>query len=79
MNGLAGSEAAVHKAWKVLGTDILCLVETWLRPTDEVYIGPSHDVLSLEATPSGRHHGDIVLLGRPGLQTLVLAKYATKS
>ena len=45
VNGLAGSEAAVHKAWKVLGIDILCLVETWLRPTDEVYIGLPHDVL----------------------------------
>ena len=57
----------------------LCLVETWLRPTDEVYIGLPHDVLSLEAPKSGRPHGGIVLLRRPGLQTRVLAKYATKS
>ena len=41
VNGLAGSEAAVHKAWKVLGLDILCLVETWLRPTwlDIAWVG----------------------------------------
>ena len=79
VNGLAGSEAAVHKAWKVLGIDILCLVETWLRPTDEVHIGLPHDVLSLEAPQSGRPDGVIVLLLRPGLQTRVLARYATKS
>ena len=79
VNGLLGSKAAVHKAWKVLEIDILCLVETWLRPTDEVYIGLPHDVLSLEAPKSGRPHGGIVLLRLPGLQTRVLAKYATKS
>ena len=77
VNGLAGSEAAVHKAWKVLGIDIL--VETWLRPTDEVYIGLPHDALSREAPKRGRPHGGIGLLRRPGLQTRVLAKYATKS
>ena len=37
------------------------------------------DVLSLEAPKSGRPHGGIVLLRLPGLQTRVLAKYATKS
>ena len=26
VNGLAGSEVAVHKAWKMLGIDIICLV-----------------------------------------------------
>ena len=79
VNGLAGSEASVHKAWKVLGLDILCLVETWLRPTDEVHIGLPHDILSLEAPQSGRPHGGIVFLRRPGLKTRVLARYATKS
>ena len=64
VNGLAGSEAAVHKAWKVLGIDILCLVETWLRPTNEVYIGLPHEFLSLEAPKSGRPHGGIVFLRR---------------
>ena len=54
VNCLAGSEAAVHRALKVLGLDILCLVETWLRPTDEVHIGLPYDVLSLEARQSGR-------------------------
>ena len=67
LNGLAGSDAAVHKAWKVLGIDILRLVETWLGPTDEVYIRLHHDVLSLEAPQRGGPHGAIVLLGRPGL------------
>ena len=79
VNGLAGSEAAVHKAWKVLGLDILCLVETWLRPTDEVHIGLPHDILSLEAPQSGRPHDGIVSLRRPGLKTRVLDRYATKS
>ena len=79
VNGLAGSEAAVHKVWKVLGLDILCLVETWLRPTDEVHIGLQHDILSLQASQSGRPHGGIVFLRRPGLKTRVLARYATKS
>ena len=79
MNGLADSEAAVHKAWKALGLDILCLVETWLRSTDEVHIGLPHDVLSLEAPQKGRPHGGTVFLRRPGLQTRVLARYATKS
>ena len=54
-------------------------METWLRPTDEVYIGLPHDVLSLEAPKSGRPHGGIVFLSRPGLRTRVLARYATKS
>ena len=79
VNGLAGSYAAVQKAWKVLGIDILCLVETWLCPNDEVYIGLPHDVLSLEAPESGRLHDGIVLLRLHGLQSRVLAKYATKS
>ena len=79
VNDLAGNEAAVHKAWKVLGIEILCLVETWLRPTDEVYNGLHHDVLFLEAPKSGRPHGGIVLLRRHGLRTRVLARYATKS
>ena len=79
VNGLAGSEAAVHKAWKVLGFNILCLVETWLRPTDEVHLDLPHDILSLEAPQSGRPHGGIVFLRRPGLKTRVLARYATKS
>ena len=48
VNGLSGSEAAFHKAWKVLGLDILCLVATWLRPTAEVHIGLPYDILSLE-------------------------------
>ena len=79
VSGLAGSETAVHKAWKVLGIDILCLVETWPPPTDEIYIELPHDVISLEAPQSGRPHGGRVLLRRPGLQTQVLAKCATKS
>ena len=79
VNGFAGSDAVVHKAWKVLGIDILCLVETWLRPTDEVYIGLPHEFLFLEAPQSGRPCGGIVILRLPGLQTRVLAKYATKS
>ena len=45
VNGLAGSETAVHKACKVLGIDILCLVNTC----------------------------------RPGFQTRVWAKYATRN
>ena len=78
VNGPADSEAAVHNAWKVLRIDILCLVETWLRPTDEVYIGLPHDFLSPEAPKSGCNHGGRLLLGRPRLQTHVLAKYAKK-
>ena len=54
-------------------------METWLRPTDEVHIGLPHEVLSLEALKRGRRHGGIVCLCLPGLSTLVLAKYATKS
>ena len=77
VNCLAGSYAAVHKAWKVLGLDILYLVESWLRPTDEVHIGLPHDILSLEAPQSGRPHGGIVFLRRPSLKTRVLARYAT--
>ena len=79
VNGLAGSEAVVQNAWKVLGLDILCLVETRLRLTDEVHIGLPQDVLSLEAPQSGRPHGGIVFLRRPGLKTRVLARYGTKS
>ena len=79
VNDLDGSESAVHKAWKVLGLDIICLVETWRRPTDEVHIGLPHDILSLDAPQSGRSHGGIVFLRRPGLKTRLLARYATKS
>ena len=74
VKGLAGSEAAVHKAWKLLGLDILYLVETWLHPTDEAHIGLPHENLSLKAPQSGRPHSGIVFLRRSGLKTRVMAR-----
>ena len=79
LNGLAGMDVAGDKAWKVFAIDILCLGETWLRPTNEVHIGLPHDVLSLEAPQSGRPHGGIVFLSLPDLKTRAMARSATKS
>jgi len=78
--GVSGKAEIIQRCWDLYDLDILCLVETWCRPTNRIPITQAHYSLAVEAPGSRfRGQGGIALLYREDLDTKVLARHGNSA
>lgn len=75
--GLSGKAEMVHRVWEGQRADILCLTETWCRPTDRLLLQmPADSVAVGLAQGQWRGHGGVAFGARAGVRWRTLFKEA---